>query len=247
MTGFAGSGLVHEGVAAIEGAVERSGTLGMFAGLVVGAVLTFIVGRGRPASTARPLAAVVAALCCPAVLFLLTSIGRVDRGNLAQLRSRSWQSPGRSFSPGWLVGRQTAPDDQQQGLWSAAPPSVHRSVSNAQHEPARHHVRQPQRPQAPRPGSAGPADDGGGLRAGAVARTARAPARRAGRGAAAGVPDVLGARSRADPCALPSAVRGWIASSPLTPTRIGREGACLNRKAQCRHGRAECVDAASGS
>lgn len=79
-------------------------TLGVFAGLVVGAVLTFIVGRGRPASTARPLAAVVAALCCPAVLLLLTSIGRVDRGQLGTAPFAIVAIAG-AVVFAWMVGR----------------------------------------------------------------------------------------------------------------------------------------------
>lgn len=57
-------------------------TVGVLAGSVVGAVLMFMIGRTRPASTARPLAAAVAALCCPAVLLVLASIGRVELGQL---------------------------------------------------------------------------------------------------------------------------------------------------------------------
>ncbi|WP_210650780.1 hypothetical protein [Nocardioides sp. SYSU D00065] len=57
-------------------------TLGVLSGAVVGAVLMLLVPRGRPTSTARPLAAGVAAMCCPAVLVLASSIGRIDLSQL---------------------------------------------------------------------------------------------------------------------------------------------------------------------
>ncbi|HEX8780575.1 MAG TPA: hypothetical protein VF728_05350 [Nocardioides sp.] len=82
-------------------------TLGVFTGLVVGAVLMVMAGCGRPALTARPLAAVVAAVCCPAVLLLLASVGRVD---VAQLGAAPFAivSGAGAVAFAWVVGQ--APD-----------------------------------------------------------------------------------------------------------------------------------------
>ena len=79
-------------------------TAGAFAGVVVGAVLMFLVGRGGPTSTARPLAAVVAAVCCPAVLLLLASIGRVQ---LSQLGTASMAivAVAGAVAFAWVAGR----------------------------------------------------------------------------------------------------------------------------------------------
>lgn len=79
-------------------------TLGVFAGFVIGAVLMFLVERGQPASTARPLAAVVAAVCCPAVLLLLASIGRAEPGQLGIAPLAIVAGAG-AVAFAWAVGR----------------------------------------------------------------------------------------------------------------------------------------------
>jgi hypothetical protein len=79
-------------------------TLGVFSGVVVGAVLMFLVGRGRPASTARSLAAGVAAVCCPTVLALVMSIGGVGLSQL-NVASLAVVAIAGAVTFGWVAGR----------------------------------------------------------------------------------------------------------------------------------------------
>ncbi|WP_210439881.1 hypothetical protein [Nocardioides xinjiangensis] len=82
-------------------------TLGVLSGVVVGAVLMFLVGRGRHASTARPLAAVVAAGCCPAVLVLTSVIGRVELSDLHVTSSAIVAAAG-AVAFAWVAGKRQA-------------------------------------------------------------------------------------------------------------------------------------------
>ncbi|NYE38419.1 membrane-associated protease RseP (regulator of RpoE activity) [Nocardioides cavernae] len=93
------------GSAVLGGVVGR--TLGVLAGLVVGAVLMVVDGRDRPTSTARTRAAVVAALCCPAVLLLVASIARVELGG-RDIAPLAVVTVAAAVAFAWVAGR--APD-----------------------------------------------------------------------------------------------------------------------------------------